>query len=154
MNQWRPHSADETRFSTHSGRFLVPQDRMALLIQNGTPERFYPPGQHELPRGKVEVRLLPHGTAKAPVLAPPGRSALALPFERSLLHVDGDLVGILQPSRTEVDDTATIIGAWEGFHPDRESLDQAAASPWTCITEPLRVCIPAAGTCCGARRAA
>ena len=79
--------------------FSVPSDRTALVIRNGVPERFLLPSSKALlrGRGKTEVRLLSPEASRLTALTPPGAQALALPFERSFLHLDGDLIGILKP---------------------------------------------------------
>jgi len=130
--------------------FQVPSDGRALLIRNGVPEQYCPPGEHVLPagKGKVEVRLLTADVARQPVLAPPDYRALALPFDRSLLFVDGNRVGVLKPSHQP---RTGGLKAWEGFQPARESQGRTSETLKTCLTERLRSCLPSAGVCCGAR---
>ena len=89
-------------------RFLVPDDRPALLVRNSLPERILPPGHHLLPPGRVEVRLL----AAVPPGGEPGPEAMRLPFVRSLLYLDRELVGILVPGAT-----GAPLTAWEGSCP-------------------------------------
>jgi hypothetical protein len=160
MRYWHQLSSDASKASAAKGSvndpFLVPQDRIALVIQNGHPERFYPPGLLALPlgQGKVEVRLLAQDTAQLQTLAPPNAGALNLPFERSFLHVDGDLVGIVKAPPIGAEESTPVIETWEGFNPRQELHDPPLESSRACLTEPLRTCIPAAGICCGARMAA
>jgi len=142
-------SARVTEGTTYGG-FLVPGEGRALLIRNGVPEQYCPPGHHVLPpgRGKVEVRLLSEDITRQPVLAPPDFRALALPYERSYLFVDGDLVGTLT---TPSSPRGGGLRTWEGFQPVRGSGERPAEPLKTCLTERLRSCLPSAGVCCGAR---
>ncbi len=160
MRFWRTHAADERKPASANqaldDAFLVPQDRTALVIRNGVPEQFYLPGLHALPLGpaKVEVRLLSVDASRLPTLAPPDFQALRLPFERSFLHVDGDLVGIVKPACTGSELTTPVIEAWEDIDPHHVLHEHDLESLRACRTEPLRACLPAAGVCCGARIAA
>lgn len=88
--------------------FQVPHDRVALLVRNGVPMGLHPPGRHALPAGKVEVRLLLWDA-----WAEGGRrtSVLGLPFTRSLLYVEGDLVAVFIPAAME----SHGLSAWEGI---------------------------------------
>lgn len=87
---------------------LVPNNHPGLLIRNNLPERILPPGHHVLPPGRVEVRLL----AAVPPGGEPGPEAIRLPFVRSLLYLDRELVGILVPG-----ETGAPLTAWEGACP-------------------------------------
>jgi hypothetical protein len=146
------HSSDESGHGSvkRSSTFFVPLHRTALVIRNGVPEQFYPPGLHDLPPGqaKVEVRLLSEEASRLPDFAPPGPLAQELPFERSLLHVDGELVGIVKPPRADLAASASTISTWEASH--FSHLEALLA----CLAEPLRTCAPVAGICCGGRLAA
>ncbi len=130
---------------------FVPQGHSALVIRNGVPEQFYPPGFHDLPPGpaKVEVRQLPFATSWLRPLAPPDARSMMLPFDRSALYVDGSLVGILRPSEVEATEDEPAIQAWEGF----EELEPSSEPLRACLTESLRTCLPASGICCGQRMA-
>lgn len=124
-----------------------------LLIRNGVPEQYLPSGAHipVLDRDHVEVRVLPPQALRKPLTAPPDAQALALPYERSYLNVDGVLVGMVKPGHGTAPQATSPIGAWEGDgHAtdlsvyDREELK-------ACLDAPLRACLPASGHCCGGR---
>ena len=91
---------------------------------------------------------------RLPTLAPPDFQALRLPFERSFLHVDGELVGIVKPARPDSKMTTPVIEAWEDIDPHLDLQKHDLEALRACLTEPLRACLPAAGVCCGARMAA
>lgn len=77
--------------------FLVPDDRMALLVRNGLSQGLYPPGRHHLPSGRVEVRLVKPGSP-----------------DRSLLYIDGGLVAV----KDAAGESGPTIHAWEGGVPE------------------------------------
>lgn len=77
--------------------FLVPDDRMALLVRNGLSLGLHPPGSHHLPTGRVEVRLVKPGGV-----------------DRSLLFIDGELVAV----REAAGEAGPAIHAWEGGIPE------------------------------------
>jgi hypothetical protein len=133
-----------------NGAFFVPEGSRALLIRNGIPEQYCPPGHHVLPpnRGKVEVRLLVPEENRQPVRAAPDHKALELAFEASLLFVDGALVGVLKTPRLPQEGE---LRAWEGFQPAREPHRLLTEPLRTCLAERLRSCLPSAGVCCGGR---
>lgn len=137
-----------------ASELLVPPGRSGLFIRNGVPERFYPPGLHALPldQAKVEVRLLTPATDAGH--APPDSRALALPFERSFLYLDGRLIGMVKRQLPQAHDGVTELQAWEGFQPARARQEPRLEQLLACVTEPLRACLPASGRCCGARLAA
>jgi hypothetical protein len=110
---------ERTNDSQGGNEIFVPDDRQALLVRNGVPERFYPPGGHISPLGpgSVEVRLLQTDRTQL------GLQALAQPFVRSLLFVDGTPVGILIPSRSCSGAMGPIPTAWEGPPPHQEELE-------------------------------
>jgi hypothetical protein len=114
-----PSKNRRTNDSQGGNEIFVPDDRQALLVRNGVPERFYPPGGHISPLGpgSVEVRLLQTDRVQL------GPQALAQPFMRSLLFVDGIPVGILIPSRSCTDAMGPIPTAWEGPLPHKEELE-------------------------------
>jgi hypothetical protein len=131
--------------------FFVPHERLALALRNGVPDRFFPPGFHALLRdkAKVEVRLLRAGVS-ASNSAFPDASALALPYERGLLYLEGALVGVVKPfCGSEPEQALPVITTWEGFDPSPELRDLDL--PQACLSEPLRTCLPRSGRCCGAR---
>jgi hypothetical protein len=125
--------------------FFVPPGRVALAIRDGRPDRFHPPGFLVLPQGKVEVRLLERGPAR--FQDPPDAGALTLPYERSWLHLDGTLVGIVRPGGAGTAPAASAIEAWEGFAPSTPRPE----APEACLSEPMRICLPRSGVCCGGR---
>jgi hypothetical protein len=98
--------------------FQVPDDRVALLVRNGVPLGLHPPGRHPLPAGNVEVRLLP--VLSQEDLGYPSL-ALGLPFERSLLYLDGDLVAILKPSPLECSGWSAWAGSDRGAGTSRKA---------------------------------
>jgi hypothetical protein len=94
---WSSHTRDE--FHPLEREAFVPDGHLALLLRNGQPTRWLPPGRHQLDpaKAKVEVRLL-----SAEVLGE-GHStslqdALDLPYERALLFVDGVQVAFVKPA--------------------------------------------------------
>jgi hypothetical protein len=139
--------------------FLVPQSHTALVIRDGVPEQFLPSGLQALHLGeaKVEVRLLELDVSSLPALAPPDSRALTLPFERSYLHLNGELVGMVKPSHAEpeeaVPEAGPAIKAWEGFNPFHRFQEHYLEALRACLTEPLRACFPSSGICCGGRTA-
>ncbi len=76
----------------------VPDGSLALLIQDGRPDRWFQPGRYQLgsAKAKVEVRLI-----YSDMLSDQDRDlldlALSLPYERALLYVDGVHVSIVIP---------------------------------------------------------
>lgn len=80
-----------------SPTFLVPDDRMALLVRNGLSLGLFPPGLHHLPSGRVEARLVKPASA-----------------DRSLLFIDGELVAV----RETAGEAGPAIHAWEGGIPE------------------------------------
>lgn len=95
--------------------FLVPDDQVALVLRDGLPQGVRPPGLHALPPGRVEVRLF--------AACPPAAWLPGTPSERSLLYLEGTLVGILVQGRT-----GTAVGAWEGAGP-RPAPDRPRSGP-------------------------
>ena len=135
--------------------FFVPEDRTALVVRDGVPEQFVFSGLHPLPKGqaKVEVRLLSPEVSRLPALVPPDSRALNLPYERSYLHIDGALVGILEPARSGAEAGTPEIKAWEGFNPFHKAQERYLESLTACLDQPLRACYPTSGICCGGRMA-
>lgn len=129
--------------------FYVPTGQSALVVRNGVAEQFFRPGSHVLPPGKVEVRLLNVNPAHLSALSPPSREALAIPFERSFLHVDGELLGVVKRESAHPV-TAPTIRAWEDAPGPRKTAG-SGEEPAACLFEPLRACHPGAEICCGAR---
>lgn len=127
----------------------VPAGESVLLIRNGVPEQYLPPGAPIPPqeRDHVEVRVLPPQALRRP----PDAQALTLPYERSYLNVDGVLVAMVKPGRGAAPQASSPIGTWESdghatalLAYDREELK-------ACLEAPLRACLPASGHCCGGR---
>ena len=80
---------------------LVPDGHLALLIQDGRPDRWLQSGRHQLSfaSAKVEIRLMVSDIHHNQKPRHPDclELALSLPYERALLYVDGVLVGIERP---------------------------------------------------------
>jgi hypothetical protein len=96
---------------------LVPPGQQALVLRQGVVKEVYQAGLHPLPSapGAVEIRLLESSHTRADAELSQGGAA-ALPYRRSWLQVDGNLVGMIVPSRWGAhseDHSASQLSDWQ-----------------------------------------